>query len=91
MNLLADGKVGSAIIPIYLLETTYPTPKNITWICKYRNTETQSAHWYIPQVSRELNAAPKVMSPSMALIDQASIYHQVPSLMKYKKTVKGGV
>jgi hypothetical protein len=32
MNLLADGKVGSATTPIYLLETKYPTSKNTTSI-----------------------------------------------------------
>lgn len=88
MNLLADGKVGSATTPISLLETSYPTSKNITWIGEQRNSKSQSLYCYIPQVNRELSAAPKITSPLMALSDQASIYHQVPSLIKSKKTVK---
>jgi hypothetical protein len=87
MNLLADGKVGSATTPIYLPETKYPTSKNTTWITEKRNTKTESLNWGIPPVNIELDAAPVVMSQLMALSDQASICHRVPSLIKCKNKI----
>lgn len=87
MNLLADGKVGSATTPIFLGETKYPTSKSAISITKQINTRTESLNWYTPPVNTEQDAAPMIMSPSMAISDQASICHLVQSLIKSKKLV----